>query len=133
MPTDDLMLAKHPLESRSLELWLQHAAGRIIFKDIRGYAIGQISPTIDPAARQAALKAIDDAIYGLMMVLDGVTGSLGNEIEFVSLKTEVQLRSRADSSVISSLDLFEGDGMCMGFHGWREGDYGNDAIVSSGA
>jgi hypothetical protein len=132
MSTDELVLATHPTESRQLELWIQHAAGRIIFEDIRGYAIRQTEPGLDAAAHQAALKAIDDTVYGLMMVLDGVTGGLRNDAECVSLKTEVRLRSRADDSVIYGLDLFAGDGMCMGFHGWKEGDYGDDAVVQRG-
>jgi hypothetical protein len=132
MSSEELVLARPPTESRSLELWIQHAAGKLIFEDIRGYAVKNIDQGLDAGARHAALKAIDDTVYGLMMVLDGVTGGLRNSQEYVSLKTEVQLRARASNSVLYSLDLADGDGMCMGYHRWIEGDYGEVAVTVGG-
>jgi hypothetical protein len=32
---------------------------------------------------------------------------------------------------ISDCDLADGDGMCMGFHGWRDGDFGQNPVVES--
>lgn len=29
----------------------------------------------------------------------------------------------------SELDLRQGDGMCIGYHGWREGDFGKHPIA----
>ena len=54
-------------------------------------------------ARQAAL----DAIYGVLMLLDGV----------------------ADSELpCEGIELApDGDGLCMGFHGWVEGDFGESS------
>jgi hypothetical protein len=132
MSSAELVLARPPTEGRSLEIWIQHAAGKIIFEDIRGYAVKNIDQGLDAGARHAALKAIDDTVYGLMMVLDGVTGGLRNGQECVSLKTEVQLRTAASNSVVYSLDLFDGDGMCMGYHGWKVGDYGEAAVIVDG-
>ncbi len=40
------------------ELWLQNVAGYIIFKDVREYAIEKIP------------LEIDDAIYGMMMMME---------------------------------------------------------------
>jgi len=28
-----------------------------------------------------------------------------------------------------SLDLARGDGFCMGYHGWLEGDFGKDPVA----
>jgi hypothetical protein len=118
-----------PKDPRELELYLQHAAGLIIFEDMRRYAVEKIDPGLDQGSRNAALKAIDDAVYGLMMVFDGVSGTLKSDTDSVTLQTKVQLKR--DGKTVSEVDLFEGEGMCMGFHGWREGDFGSVQVARS--
>lgn len=130
MASWQLELQPPPHGERSIELWLQHAAGRIIFEDVRGYALDQVDPSLSSEARAAAEKAINDTVYGLMMVIDGVTGALSNSDQAVELSVAVQLRDRKSDSVIAEIDLKEGDGMCIGYHGWLEGDYGEDQIAT---
>jgi hypothetical protein len=36
-----------------------------------------------------------------------------------------------DGQLVESLDLRDGDGMCMGYHGWIDGDFGSDPVVES--
>jgi hypothetical protein len=126
MATCDFTLAPAPTTERLLELWLQHAAGLIIFEDVRGYALERLGPNLDEKAREVATKAIDDAIYGLMMVLDGVTGSLRNSEYWLGLKTEVYLKVKQTGEHIASVDLLRGDGMCMGYHRWLAADFGEE-------
>ena len=128
MSTSDFFLGSAPAPDRHRELWLQHAAGFILFEDMRGYAVNQLDPSLDETARTAALKAIDDTVYGLMMVLDGVTGGLANAEHSVHLQTKVCLESSSDE-LIACVDLFHGDGMCMGYHMWRQGDFGEDPVA----
>jgi hypothetical protein len=40
------------------------------------------------------------------------------------LQTKVQLQTVGDGGLVEELDLFKGDGMCMGYHGWKQDDYG---------
>ena len=64
---------------------------------------------------------------GLMQVIDGVTGGLSNEDHTVYIDFVVRLatcRESGDGRVLSEIDLRDGDGMCMGYHGWLEGDFG---------
>jgi len=125
-----------PSTQRRRELWLQHAAGFVLFRDVRGYAVDQIDPDLSAESRAAALKAIDDALYGLMMVIDGVTGGLQNQELAINLKVAVHLRRLAPAEFtdpVAEVDLSKGDGMCMGYHGWLEGDFGKDPVVVSGA
>jgi hypothetical protein len=124
MATDQYVLTDPPGETRARELWLQHGAGFIIFQDMRQYAIDRIPESYDAAQRAAAISGIDDAVYGLMMVIDGVTGGVSNAKLRLSLQTKVQLRTVGDGSLVQEIDLFQGDGMCMGFHGWKDDDYG---------
>jgi hypothetical protein len=129
-------LAEPPSEPRACELWLQHAAGFIIFEDVRRYAIESIDPTVSAEARSAALKGIDDAVYGLMMIIDGVTDGVSNSSRKVSIDFIARLAKRddgQDEEILLNLDLGRGDGMCMGYHGWREGNFGVDALSQSNA
>lgn len=127
MGTHEHELSAPPRGERARELWMQHAAGFIVFQDSRAYAIERIDPKLDWAARAAAIKGIDDALYGLMMIADGVTGCLANASDEVSLSLVVRHSRKSpdgDFSPVAELELAYGDGMCSGIHGWREGDFG---------
>ncbi len=132
MATHEHELADAPTQPRARELWLQHAAGFIVFEDVRRYAMERIDPKLTGKARAAVQKGIDDAVYGLMMVIDGVSGGLSNAKHKVNLNLTVRLETRGEVKRIESeVDLFQGDGMCMGYHGWLEGDFGSDPVVLS--
>lgn len=131
MASYEFELAPPPEPGRDRELWLMHAAGLILFEDVGKYARGEIAPGLDPVAREAAEKAINDALYGLMMVIDGVSGRLTNDEHQVTLGFSAKLEAapHASPSEPTVLDLFNSDGMCIGFHHWREGDFGPDAVI----
>lgn len=129
MASNQLELQSPPGKKSSFEHWLQHAAGRIIFEDMRGYALERIDPNLSSEAQAAAQKAINDAVYGLMMVIDGVSGTLRNEQQAVELSVVVSLLNRNSGEVAAEIDLRDGDGMCMGYHGWLEGDYGEEPVA----
>jgi hypothetical protein len=132
MATWQYELATPPSEPRARELWLQHAAGFIVFEDIRRYALDKLDPALSDEARAAAEKAIDDAVYGLMMVIDGVTGGVSSSTHNVYIDFLIRLVRRVDSideGAVAEVDLRHGDGMCMGYHGWREGNFGGDLIA----
>jgi hypothetical protein len=123
-----LKLTNPPANARDRELWLQHAAGFIIFKDMRSYAIERIPTETDDATKEKIINAIDDTIYGLMMIMDGVTGTLQNEEYAVRIESSILLES--NGKVSEKINTFNGDGMCMGFHGWKEGDFGDEDIYT---
>jgi len=125
-------LVDPPTEPRARGLWLQHAAGFVFFEDVRRYAMERINPALTAEARAAVVKGIDDAVYGLMMVIDGVTGGVSNASHTVYIDFIVRLAARGDSKsggVLSELDLRQGDGMCLGYHGWVEGDFGKNPVA----
>jgi hypothetical protein len=125
-------LVDPPAEPRARELWLQHAAGFILLEDVRRFAMERIDPAVSGEPRAAVRKGIDDALYGLMMVIDGVTGGISNARRAFYIDFIVRLATRADSEaseVLSEVDLGQGDGMCMGYHGWLEGDFGRIPIA----
>ena len=121
-------LGNPPSDKRDRELWMQHGAGYIVFENIRKYAISKIPPEADNTLRDAHLTAIDNTIYGMMMQMDGIFGSLENENYRLDLQTNIVLYK--DDEEVEELNTLEGDGMCMGFHGWIENDFGSDEIVT---
>jgi hypothetical protein len=128
MATYEFELAPPPAHPGRRLLWLTHGAGFILFEDVRRRAIEQIDAKLDGRARAAALKAIDDAVYGLMQVADGVSGALrGDEL---CLSVKVSARLTRGKEVVDELDLFESDGTCMGYHYWLQGDFGEDPVAS---
>jgi hypothetical protein len=129
MATWQYELSEPPQSERDRELWLQHAAGFILFEDVRQYAIQQIDPTLSGEAQAAARQAIDNAVGGLMQVIDGVTGGLNNSSHQVYIDFVVRLAPANNDGVLSAVDLRQGDGMCMGYHGWLEGDFGSHVIA----
>jgi hypothetical protein len=125
-------LVEPPSEPRARELWLQHAAGFIVFEDVRRYAMERLEPDLSDEALAAAKKGIDDAVYGLMMVIDGVSGGVSNANNNVFIDFVVRLAKRKESiddGLLSEVDLRRGDGMCMGYHGWLEGDFGGHPVA----
>ena len=116
-------LTNPPNEERARELWLQHAAGFILFQDMRKYAIDRIPGNTDDNTKELIIKGIDDAMYGLMMIMDGVTGCLKNDQYTVSIENIIKLKRNGET--IQEINTFDGDGMCMGFHGWKENDFGD--------
>lgn len=134
MATYQYELATPPEEPRARELWLQHAAGFIVFEDIRRYAMERIAPVLTDEARAAVEKGIDDAVYGLMMVIDGVTGGISNANHTLYIDFIVRLARRGDSrtgGALSEVDLRQGDGMCMGYHSWLAGDFGKSPVAAT--
>jgi hypothetical protein len=129
MPSWQFELCDTPTEPRARELWLQHAAGFILVEDVRQYAIEQLGEGLDPATRAAAIKGIDAALYRVMMVADGVTGGLRNKDRLVSVQISIRLEEAG--RIEQELNLFDGDGACMGYHGWVRGDFGDDPVARS--
>jgi hypothetical protein len=66
------------------------------------------------------------------MVIEGVTGGLSNASHTVYIDFIARLAERGDAGnggVLSVIDLRQGDGMCMGYHGWLEGDFGKHPVA----
>ncbi len=125
MPT----LSPPPKDKTDLDLWLQHAAGKLLLDATRERARSKLPADLSDEARAAALQAVDDAVYGLMQLLDGVSDPLSNDECYVTLRTTAELRRSSDDAVLHALDLQDGDGMCMGFHGWVDGDFGDFPVT----
>ena len=96
---------------------------------MRKYAVDRIPTNTDEETKTKIIKGIDDAVYGLMMIFDGVTGFLKNDEYEVSFQNKILLKKKHE--IIQEIDTFHSDGMCMGFHMWKEGDFGEDKVYET--
>jgi hypothetical protein len=124
-----LELAEPPTERRSRELWMQHAAGLLLFERVRAAGLASIDPGAAEETRAAATLAVDSAMYALMMLIDGASGGLKGQGRAVDLTFGVELVE--GHRVVTKLDLRAGDGMCMGYHSWTAGDFGEDPVLAT--
>jgi len=120
-------LATVPTEPAALDLWLQHAAGFILFEKVRAAGLATLEANAPKEIRAAVELAVDATVYALMMQIDGVSGGLRGAEAEIALTFGVDLIK--DDTVVANVDLRNGDGMCMGFHSWVDGDFGSDAVV----
>ncbi len=108
--------------------WVQvgNTFGRHLMAAAKEYAFDRISESVPAADREIAQRAALDAIYGMMMLLDGVADSeidAAHRVEYVLLAHVREITESYDT--VEEFELApDGDGLCIGFHGWVEGDFG---------
>ncbi|WP_143448515.1 hypothetical protein [Kineosporia sp. A_224] len=122
VPVD--VLSEVPDEARSRELWMQHAIGYVLMAQMREYAVARIPQDASIEARQLAMRVLDHALFGLMEICDGFNGPLRSPTHEFSVDLVGTLRRSDDETVVARQTLFDGDGACMGVHGWLDGDFG---------
>ncbi|MFM9924704.1 hypothetical protein VLK31_17050 [Variovorax sp. H27-G14] len=91
--------------------------GHHLMQAARDRAFARIPASATPECRDIARQAALDAIYGVLMLLDGVADSDGVRY---ALQARVQPADTAETIELAP----DGDGLCMGFHGWVAGDFG---------
>ena len=124
----DLRMADPPADKEALELWMQHAAGLVLFERVRAAGLATLDENASDLVKSAVELAVDATMYALMMNIDGVSGGLRGPAGELELKYIVELKT--DEATVAEVDLSDGDGMCLGFHSWCEGNYGDDPIVN---
>jgi hypothetical protein len=100
--------------------------GRHLMTSARDYAFGRIPQGTSAKTREVAEKAALDAIYGMMMLLDGIPRNdidANHRIEY-ALEARIIDRRSGDEPVERFELAPEGDGLCIGYHGWVGGNFG---------
>ena len=102
--------------------WVEMANhfGRDLMAAARDHAFGQIPADASREVKAVAKKAAMDAIYGMLMLLDGVAGTGIDEENSVQYALSARVLSRCeDGRKLEEIELApEGDGLCMGFSDW---------------
>jgi hypothetical protein len=99
-----------------------HTFGHLLLTHARGGAIKAAASK----HKDVAEKAATDALYNLMMILEGVVGAeidVDHSIEF-ALVARVRKKGEEDA-IIEQFELApEGaETACMGFHLWTDGEF----------
>ena len=99
-----------------------HSFGHILLTHARDGAVQRIAPE----HREAATRAATDALYNLMMILEGVVGPEVGAEHTLEFALVARVRERNNQSVV--LEQFElapdgEESVCMGFHFWTDGDF----------
>ena len=91
--------------------------GHHVMESARDYALNQIPKNVSPEALAVSQQAIHNALYGMMMILDGITENrIDNQhrVEYV-----LATRIHSHGKTVEMIELTpNGDGLCIGFHGW---------------
>lgn len=103
-----------------------HTFGHLMMTHARNDALREIPESASAESRTIAEKAVKDALYNVMMILEGVVGvkaDANHYLEFVLIA-----RIRDDSTPREVVEEFElapngVESACMGFHFWTEGDF----------
>jgi len=107
------------------ERWIDAANifGAQLFTVAREEQISNLAENLTERERTIAVEAIDNTIYAVLMILDGAA-----DLKFDSShSTEYLLMQRVfndQSKLVSEIELApNGDGLCMGFHGWKNNEF----------
>jgi hypothetical protein len=90
----------------------------------RDYAFEQIPDSVTRESRSVAQKCALDAIYGMMMLLDGVADAKIDTSHWAQYVLIARVRTERGEPVEEFELAPDGDGLCMGFHGWVADDFG---------
>jgi hypothetical protein len=128
MSPQRLDVGELPEEAHARLIHLSNVFGRVLFETARSPSPkrGELLPE---TVNTGAAAVVDRALYGALQVLDGVTPPIGNEELHIEFVLTARVSDRATGQVIDEIELGpNGEGLCMGFHGWVEGDFGSVPI-----
>jgi hypothetical protein len=92
----------------------------------RDYAAERIPDSATPEARKVATQAALDAIYGMMMLLDGVADCTIDQSHRFENVLLARVRKAGQAEPVEQFELApDGDGLCIGYHGWVAGEFGS--------
>jgi hypothetical protein len=97
--------------------------GRHLAEGARDYALQRIHKSVSEETRAIATQAVLDALYGVMMVLEGITPNDVDAHHRIQYVLSARVRKRQEGTV-ETIELSpEGDGLCMGFHRWLNQEF----------
>ena len=111
--------------TNSHERWIDAANvfGSQLFTYAREEQMSNLAEDLTTRERTIAVEAINNTLYAVLMMLDGVVDLKVD----ANHSTEYSLMQRVfddQSRLVSEIELTpNGDGLCMGFHGWKSNEF----------
>lgn len=124
-PYEGIQLSGLPDDPRARELWMQHAVGFMLMREVRDSTRDEILRGTAPEQQEAALSAVDITLYNLCRLIEGVSPSFRNDQHRFTVDLVGQLRDD-DFTIIDQFPMSDGDGICMGIWGWMDGNFGDE-------
>jgi hypothetical protein len=103
-----------------------HTFGYLLFDHALRSAVAEVPASATPETKAVAAKAATDALYNVMMILEGVVGAPGDDQHSIEFALTARVRNR--ESPYECVEQFElapngNEPACMGFHLWAEGNF----------
>jgi hypothetical protein len=125
MRLNELDIGPLPEDAHARLIHLSNVLGRVLFDSVRNPA-RERAQAMPEGVRREAEMLVDDVLYGVAQILDGVTRPIGNDRLDMQLVISARLRYKGSGEVGEVVELGpNGEGLCMGFAGWVEGDFGS--------
>src|SRR5437588_10935268 len=97
--------------------------GRHLRESARDYALEKIPASASDEAKAVAKEAVLDALYGVMMVLEGIPRNDIDPEHWLQYVLSARVRDR-HGATLETIELSPGgDGLCMSYHGWLIDDF----------
>jgi len=98
--------------------------GRHLRESARDYALEKIPADASDEARAVAGEAVLNALYGVMMVLEGIPRNYIDTDHRIEYVLTARIRDRHQGNTLETVELSpDGDGLCMGYHGWLNDEF----------
>ena len=108
-----------------LDRWIYagHTFGRHLMRSARDYAYQRIPADASEETQAVAKDAAFYALYGVMMLLDGITKNEIDPDHRATYVLSLQVRDTT-GAVVKTVELApDGDGLCMGIHAWMADEF----------
>jgi len=113
-----------PGDPRDFSLWMQHGVGYLLMRQVRDEMYYEIESDVAPEHHQAARSVVNDTIYKMCMLVEGIGPPLRNDTHSLEVDLVGRLVDNSTYEYVHHESMFEGDGICVGYHGWMQGDFG---------
>lgn len=116
-----------PEDPQERSLWMQEMTGLMQMTRVRQSVINDLPDDLSAVARAAACKAVDDTLYSLMMLVDGIFAPVRDAADKIGFDVDIvgKLVEPGTGRVLHTESLHDGEGACTWLVGWLEDDYGD--------
>ncbi|MBU6954977.1 MULTISPECIES: hypothetical protein [unclassified Hahella] len=113
-----------PKEQYSRKVSASHAFGEHLFNKVRKEALYSMRSYESDRDRELVEETVDATLYAMMQLLDGIFLNAIDEKHQAEYALIQRVRDNEGVLLEESELAPDGEGLCMGFQGWREGDFG---------
>jgi len=101
-----------------------HTFGHLLLSHAKYEALSKLPETSSMESKEIADKAVTDALYNLMMILEGVVGTTIGDDQSIEFSLVAKIRNSRDE-IVEQFELAPNgeEPACMGFHSWTSGSF----------